>query len=44
MTLVHLQLTDKDNVDIVNTWFSEHPSVTIFDIDVSGLDVYIFYE
>jgi hypothetical protein len=44
MTLVHLQLTDKDNVDVVNTWFNEHPSVTIFDIDVSGLDVYIFYE
>jgi hypothetical protein len=43
MKIVHLELVDRADISPIQTWLDTHSSITIQDIAIYGLDVYIFY-
>lgn len=43
MTVVHIELTDCDNIQPIQDWLDNNSTVTIDRILVSGFHFYIFY-
>jgi hypothetical protein len=44
MKVIHLELTDRANTEVIQDWLDENSGITIQDVAIYGLDVYIFYE
>jgi hypothetical protein len=42
--VIHIVITDLNDVTTINNWLTEHPAVSVKEAVFIGCDVYLFYE